>query len=75
MPGQAKDLAWGNDVTCCGLPFSNIAEVQNNGPKWREIKTAVIRKMLTMSSERRRQRTLVKLSWFTVHVYWLRPTP
>jgi hypothetical protein len=33
----------GKCITCCGLPFFNIAEVGITGPKWREIKTAVIR--------------------------------
>jgi hypothetical protein len=49
MPGQAKDPTQGGKcVTCCGLPFYNIAEVGITGPKWREIKTAVIRKTLNI---------------------------
>jgi hypothetical protein len=35
-------------VSCCGLAFFNIAEVEITGPKWREIKTAVIRKTLNI---------------------------
>jgi hypothetical protein len=37
-------------VTCCGhaLLSFNIAEVGITGPKWREIKNAVIHKMLTV---------------------------
>jgi hypothetical protein len=34
----------GKCVSCCGLPFFNIAEVGITGPKWRKIITAVIRK-------------------------------
>jgi hypothetical protein len=48
MPGQAKDPTGGKCVTCCGLPFYNIAKVGITGPKWREIKTAVIRKTLNI---------------------------
>jgi hypothetical protein len=38
----------GKCVTCCGLPFFNTAEVGITGPKWREIKTAVIWKTLNI---------------------------
>jgi hypothetical protein len=38
----------GKCVTCCGLPFYNIAEVGITRPKWREIKTAVIHKTLNI---------------------------
>jgi hypothetical protein len=50
MPGQAIERSYtgGKCVTCCGLPFFNIAEVGITGLIWREIKTAVIRKMLNI---------------------------
>jgi hypothetical protein len=39
MPGQAKDPTKGDKcVTCCGLPFFNIAEVRITGVRGREIK-------------------------------------
>jgi hypothetical protein len=37
------------------LPFFKVAEVRFTGPKWREIKTAVIRKTLYGERTRRRR--------------------
>jgi hypothetical protein len=39
--GKQK-IPGGKCVTYCGLPFFNIAEVAITGPKWQEIKTALI---------------------------------
>jgi hypothetical protein len=55
VPRQGKG-SLGKCVTCCGLPYFNIAEVGITGPKWHEIKTAVICKMLNIELTQKKKR-------------------
>jgi hypothetical protein len=48
MQGKQRIPQRGKGVTCCRFPFFNIAELRITGPQWHEIKTAAIRKRLTL---------------------------